>query len=155
MLGVSILVVLVGFIIPVDSRYPVIADAAFWFAGVSLLLKNGKFIYSKYARYVSFSIGLFIIAILFKILHLVGADILLVAFPVAVTLIYVLWFITKPVKQILDVLKLLWVPVFMASVIVKMLHYPYAIELYIAHMALFVAMLSIFISKNFKQLINS
>lgn len=155
MLGVAVLVVLAGFFIPTDGHYPVIADAAFLFAGVALLLKNGAFVYSKYTKFLNISFAVFILGILFKVLHWSGADIMLIAFPVAVTAIYTACFFTKEAKQILDVLKLLWVPVFLASVIVKMLSYPYEVELYIAQLVLFIAMLGIFISKNFKKLVNS
>lgn len=155
MLGVAILVVLAGFVIPTDGRYSTIADAAFLFAGVALLLKNGQFVYSKYIRFLSLSLAIFVVAILFKIQHWPGADIMLMAFPIVVTIIYALWFFSKPTKQLLDVLKLLWVPVFLASVITKMLHFPYSVELYLTQLVFFVAMLSVFISKNFKKLLIS
>lgn len=155
MLGVAVLVVLAGFIIPTDGRYPVIADAAFLFAGVALLLKNGTFVYSKYVKFLNLSFALFIVAVLFKVQQWPGANIMLMAFPLVVTVIYALWFFSKPSKQLLDVLKLLWVPIFLTSVIVKMLYLPYATELYLAQLVVFVAMLGIFISSNFKKLINS
>lgn len=155
MLAVAVLVLLVGFFIPANERYAVLADTAFLFAGVVLLLKNGSFLQSKYVRFLNLSFAIFLAAILFKILHLPGADVLLIIFPIAVTSTYTIWFISKPSKQILDVLKLFWVPVFLTSVIVKMLRQPYSMELYLAQLILFVAMLIVFISKNSQRLLNS
>lgn len=155
MLGVAILVILAGLLIPTSERYSLLANTAFLFAGLALLLKNGGFVYSKYIRFLNISFAVFILAILFKIQHWPGAGILLIVFPFAVTTIYTLWFIGKENKQLLDILKLFWVPVYLASVIVKMLHFPYAFELNLAQFILFIAMLALLISKNYQKLIKS
>lgn len=155
MLGVVFILYVLGNFIPVDNKYYVLVSAAFFYAGVALLLKNGTFIYSKFVRYLSILFGVLIVAILFKILQLSGADILLIAFPVGTIILYGFWFLTKPKKQLLDILKLLWVPVFLAAILFKMLHWLYSDELNLISSVLFIIILAVFISKNYQRLNNS
>ncbi len=154
-LGVISVLYVLGYFIPVDTKHGALVGAALLYAGVALLLKNGTFVYSKYVRFLSVLFALFIVAILFKILNLQGANILLIAIPVGVTLLYAVWFFNKPQKQLLDILKLLWVPVFLASVLFKMLHWLYSIEINLSQLVLFIIILAIFITQNYKRLSNT
>lgn len=155
MLGMAIFIMLLGYFIPTTANYAVIADAAFLYAGVGLLVKNGTFIYSKNVRFLNILFGLLILSVLLKLFHLPGANVLLILFFADIAILYAIWFFNKQEKKILDVLKVVWLPFFLASVLFKMLHWPYNVELYLTHLVLFITIQAIFISQNYQKLIKS
>ena len=67
-----------------------------------LLLKSGTTIRSKFWRGIKISIGIVIIGILFKVLKLIGADILVVVGFVGVGIFYSIAFFRKPKRSTLD-----------------------------------------------------
>lgn len=73
-----------------------------------LLLKSGTTIRSKFWRGIKFSIGIVIIGILFKVLKLIGADILVVVGFVGVGIFYSIAFFRKPKRSTLDFMKISW-----------------------------------------------
>jgi hypothetical protein len=74
---------------------------------ILMLLVNGTFISSRYSKVAFAFILLVIIGIIFKILHLPGADqLLLFSYP-ALWLVYFIHFLSKKPKTLLDVLKVL------------------------------------------------
>ena len=77
--------------------------------GALYLLQSGQFFKTKFFKIASLFIAAYIIGILFKITHFVFANELITISSVAILLLYVKYFTTKPVKNRLEYLKLAWV----------------------------------------------
>ena len=75
--------------------------------GVIMMLVNGTFMNSRYFQLAKALVCVIVLGALFKILHYAGADqLLLYPFPV-LWVLYVVHFISKKPKTILDVLKVI------------------------------------------------
>jgi len=72
-----------------------------------MMLANGTFSDRSYFNAAYALIGMTILGAMFKILHWTGADQLLILCPAALVILYVIHFITKPAKDVQDILKLL------------------------------------------------
>ena len=90
-------------------------------AGFFMLLANGTFIKSKYFRYAKGIFALVILGALFRILHWDYSAYLIMAGFLGIMICYVLHFIKKPVKKLLDYYKLAFV----------LIHYPMAVLRYL------------------------
>jgi len=75
-----------------------------WLALI-LMLINGTLIKSRFMKVMYFLIGLVVLGMVFKILHLTGADEILMISMMAVPLAYTIHFFMKKRKTLLDVLK--------------------------------------------------
>ncbi|HYG15213.1 MAG TPA: hypothetical protein VEC12_05620 [Bacteroidia bacterium] len=155
LLGASILLIIPAAFVDIGYAYLTVMSAAFNYAGISLLIKNGSFIRSNFMRYLSISISLLLIAILFKIVHLRGADILFIVAFTAVFTIYFVWFIKKHKKQLTDIIKAAWLLFFLSGALFKLMHWPYADILVAIDLILFIFLLASLIIPNFKKFINS
>lgn len=155
LLGFSILFIIPVAFIDIGYAYLTAISIAFNYAGIALLAKNGGFIRSGWLRYLSISISLLLIAILFKILHLPGADVLFIITFAAIFAIYSAWFITKQEKGLMDIIKVIWLLFFLSGALFKLMHWPYADILVAIDLILFIVLLAFLIIPNFKKLISS
>ena len=116
--------------------------------GIIMMLYNGTFRKSKFYRYALFAFGLVILSIVLKILHLIGADeLLVISFP-AIGICYVTYFFFKPEKKLLDYLKVLLVVLFLTGTDLAVLHLiddPTSDSLRLAEQGLFWITFSLFI----------
>ena len=79
------------------------------FIGALYLLQNGQFSRTKYFKIAALFISAYLIGKLFKITHFSFGNQFIVLSSVAILLLYVKYFTTKPVKNRLEYLKLTWV----------------------------------------------
>lgn len=77
--------------------------------GLILLLRNSSLTKTIYIRIISILIAIIIIGAMFKIMHWPGSSIMLSIGLMGIPSVYSFRFIKKPVKQLLDILKLAWV----------------------------------------------
>ena len=84
--------------------------------GIIMMLLNGTFRNTRYFKVAKAVIAVLILGVLFKILHLAGADELLVLPWLLLPLVYMAHFLAKKTKNHLDILKLLTVFTFYTPV---------------------------------------
>jgi len=105
------LLVIQGIIIELIPRYSCImryADHSLVFATALvpvMMLSNGTFMASRYFSFAKVGFGVLVLGVCFKVLHLTGADQILVLAPSLVFLSYGIHFIMKRPKAPLDFLK--------------------------------------------------
>lgn len=92
------------------------------FSGILFLLYNGTFIKTKYFNYAKIFISIMIISALFRIMHWEGFQVLSLISITGVIVVYYLSFSKKPIKKILDYLKLFWVVLYYSLTILKLNH---------------------------------
>jgi hypothetical protein len=90
--------------------------------GIIMMLINGTFISTRLFKVSLLFIGLAILGFIFKVMHLPGADQLLLYPFIGVWLVYFIHFLLKQDKKALDVLKVLMLLSFMALPPLIMLH---------------------------------
>jgi len=90
--------------------------------GTIMMLYNGTFRNSKFYSFALFGFGLIFLSAAFKIMHLSGADELIVISFSAMAIFYSIHFFNKPEKTILDHLKLLLVFTFLSITPLTVLH---------------------------------
>lgn len=123
------------------------------YASVSLLLKNGKFAYSKFANLLNISAAIIIIGALFKIQHWPFADMLSIIGLFSIPIIYTLYFFTtKKEYTVIAFLKLVSVFTWILWRLFRVEHWPYADELQIASEIALLIILVAFILPNYKKL---
>lgn len=128
-------------------------SSVFVYASVSLLLKNGKFAYSKFANLLNISAAIIIIGALFKIQHWPFADVLLIISLLSIPIIYTLYFFTtKKEYTVIAFLKLVFVFTWILWRLFRVEHWPYADELQIASEIALLIILVAFILPNYKKL---
>ena len=110
-------------------------------------LKNNTII----IRIISISIGIIFIGELFKILHYPGANIFLFSGIVSISLAYLVHFIKKTDKQMLDFIKVIWVCSFCLFMLVAFFHLNYRSELKVIESMLFILLLIVFVNKNYNS----
>jgi len=88
-----------------------------------IMLANGTFSDRKYFNLAYALIGATLVGAMFKVLHYQGADQLLTFCPAALVILYVIHFATKPVKGVLDILKLLTAISFPAIAVPVAMHW--------------------------------
>lgn len=76
--------------------------------GLIILIRHSTLTKTRYWKVTQFSIGIVLIGMMFKILHLPGANLVLIAAVLAIGQTYTVRFIKKPLKKRLDILKWLW-----------------------------------------------
>lgn len=87
-----------------------------------LMIGNGTFMNTRYYTAFRVVIGLVIIGALLKILHLTGADQILLISLSAAPVVYIAYFIAKKEKRLLDVLKVITAVSFFLFAVIKLLH---------------------------------
>lgn len=92
------------------------------------LLKHSNFIKSSYFRLANIALGLYMITMALKLLHLPGASIGLIISFSLLLISYLLFFLKKKPITIIDILKLLLVISYCALVVFKLLHWPGGLE---------------------------
>ena len=102
-----------------------IVSAVFTLSGTGLLLDNGTFNKSSYYRWTGVAMPLIIFGMLFKIMHWPGSLILLLSGFASLSLLYVLHFFSKTVKDQLSSVKLLFVLTFCISKFFTFMRLPY------------------------------
>jgi hypothetical protein len=126
------------------------------YAGVSLLLKNGKFAYSRYANLLNINAAIIIIGALFKIQHWPFADVLLIIGLFPIPVIYTLYFFTtKKEYSVIAFLKLVFVFTWILWRLFRVEHWPYADELQIASEIALLTILVFFLRKNYTKMQSS
>lgn len=77
--------------------------------GLILLIKNGTIISTMYLKLILVFIMLTLVGTFFKVSHWPFGLIIQTGSLLSIGLIYLIWFINKKDKKLLDILKLLWV----------------------------------------------
>jgi len=95
-------------------------------AGLILLLKNGTFIKNKLFK---ISISIFIIEILFKIMHFPFAGPMIILSFLSISILYTIHFFKKQNKVMVDYLKLIILYIAVFEWVFSLLHWPYAWEI--------------------------
>ncbi|RAW02912.1 GldL-related protein [Pseudochryseolinea flava] len=95
------------FLLPTNDDRPASFDALSLaqFLAFVMMLKNSALRKSKFFRYMQLCFTALIIGVLFKILHLTGADQILVISLFSVGVVYTIYFFSKSEKNTLDYLK--------------------------------------------------
>jgi hypothetical protein len=107
------LLIIHAFLIELIPQYTCIiryTDHSGWFATVLMLvmmLLNGTFMNTRYFSFAKFGLGVLVLGALFKILHLTGADQVLAFAFLILCLSYVIHFIQKRPKKLVDYFKCL------------------------------------------------
>lgn len=89
---------------------------------IIMMLINGTFISTRLFKVSLFFIGLVVVGFLFKVMHMPGADQLLLYPFIAVWVVYFIHFLLKKDKDALDVLKVLMLLSFLVLPPLIMLH---------------------------------
>ena len=130
-IAIGILIAFVGeFLLNFSQNYQNLGNFLFenglrigQLSGFFMLLQNGTFIFTKYFRWIKFIISFILIGTLIKILHWeFYADWILTIGMASIILIYGISFFKKPIKNLLDYLKLFWVIANFALSIAVFLH---------------------------------
>ena len=77
--------------------------------GLIMLIKNGTIISTTYFKLILAFIVLTFIGAFFKVSHWPFGQIILTGSLISIGLVYLIWFVNKKNKSLLDILKLLWV----------------------------------------------
>lgn len=122
-----------------------LAGIIFTILVISFLAKNGHFFNSNWFVRCKIAIPFILIGALFKIQHYPFASTLLIAGFAIVLVCYLSYFITKKDKNIIDVLKLLWVITEITGRALKINHFPYGKVMlyYVSPLLLFVLLVAI------------
>lgn len=94
--------------------------AAAELVAVIMMMVNGTFMETIYYRIAIGGIGLFVLGVILKILHIAGADQTIFVASVILVGVYVLHFFTKQSRRVLDICKLVFV---IALVVSRLLPY--------------------------------
>ncbi len=79
------------------------------FLSAVLILRFSTITKTVFWRIIKFLFGIACLGVMFKILHFAGANIILPGALLAIAVVYLIWFVKKPKRRHLDILKLLWV----------------------------------------------
>lgn len=91
------------------------------YTGLLIMLINGTFVNRRYSTIARIAIAAYMLGIVFKIMHLSGADQILITSFALLIVLYSIHFVAKHPKNVLDYLKMLTVISF-ASTPLRMLH---------------------------------
>lgn len=113
-IGIGLLIALFGFLAPyftININSNNYINLGLWvseLAGFFMLLGNGTFVKTKYFKYLKGILAFIIVGVLFKIQHLMFANVLVIIGFIGALSIYSFSFFKKPIKNRLDILKLVW-----------------------------------------------
>ena len=133
-------------------------DNITWFAtgagrlgGLILLLRHGSIIKARpFFQLILVFIGITIIGAMTKIMHWPFNSIILITGLLGIAIIYFVRFIKKQNKDILDILKLLWLTVLIFATIFTTQHFPFGHELKGIEGILFLIMIAYFAFKEYQ-----
>lgn len=87
-----------------------------------MIARNGTTIKTVYFRIICFCIGFYILGALFKIMHWQGSSIIISVSLLSVAITYVIRFIKKNPKTVLDIFKMIWVILIAVESILRLEH---------------------------------
>ena len=128
LLGIIVLLLLlglIGYFTTLNASLTVYGDRLITVAenlGMIMMLVNGTFFGSRLFKFSLFLYGLIALGAIFKILHLEGADLLLLYPFLGLFGVYLIHFIQKKVKRRIDILKVLVVASFLVLPPLVILH---------------------------------
>lgn len=122
-------------------------EALIELAGAVFLLYNGTFIKTRYFNYAKGMFALVLLGMLFHIQHYPYNRELFAIGWLGILFIYGLSFINKPIKKLLDFLKLFWVLTVIPRILFRFFHYPYQEELGVISLILMSLALILFFCK--------
>lgn len=99
-----------------------IAYAVSMVTALFYMLQKGSLIASKKIGAVMIATGLVFLGVIMKIMHLQGADWVFLVSSLAVIIIYLLHYIAKAGKKLLDHFKMLWVVLFLGGWLFHVMH---------------------------------
>lgn len=127
----NLLVLATGFIAEILyllTRNDAAGTVGYWGLSLASLLaindlyRYGAFSKSRWKNLQFLFAAFFLAGILARIRHWEGGTQLLIAAWVGLVLLYIAWFISKPVRKLPDVLKVFWVMLFSCLTLLKQLH---------------------------------
>lgn len=118
-------------------------------AGLILLVQNGSVQKYKYWSYFQFFFAIVLIGILFEALEWPGSSFLLLIPFTGIVAVYILRFMEKKNKKLLDLLKFVWMLTAYCCLLLMKLHLIPKESLFIAH-GLFLLTILNFITVNYK-----
>jgi hypothetical protein len=130
------------------NQYDFLLDtfqSLFFLTGLYLLIRNGTFIQTREFRLIGIGIAVVILGGLFKVMHWVGADQLVGFGGGLIFILYLLHFIKKPGKQLIDIGKLAFLITFLAGRYFKLMHWPKGDELTFLSIMIFIPVVIYFI----------
>lgn len=101
----------------------------FFLSAIYLLVKNGAFIKTREYRFLGVSLAVTLIGAMFKLMHWEGGNLMIGSGLASVFIIYVIYFMRKPQKDLLAVGKAVFLLTFLAGKYFKLRHWPKADEL--------------------------
>jgi hypothetical protein len=110
-------------------------------SGILLLLKNGTILTTIYWKIICLLFCLAIVGFMFKIMHWKFADIILLTSLISIAITYLIRFIFKNKKSILDILKALGIVVSFISTPIILLHWLSSDVVYFGKALLWMAIL--------------
>lgn len=110
-------------------------------SGILLLLRNGTILTTIYLKIICLLFCFVITGTMIKIMHWKFADIILLASLVSIAITYLIRFILKKKKSILDFLKVFWVTVAFISSALFLIHFISKEMLYLGNVFLWVAII--------------
>jgi hypothetical protein len=99
--------------------------ACFVFLALGRMLYNGSFKHTIWCRISYFGLATLIVGMLFKLQHWPGGHISILTGCSTIGIVYVIHFIKKRVKAVLDWEKVFYVAILMVTITFRMLHYGY------------------------------
>jgi hypothetical protein len=118
-------------------------------AGLIILILSGKTRRDTfYFTLISIFTGIILISMVFKIIHLPGADIVLIIGSFGILLSYLFHFLTFKGKKVLDFLKLMWAFIFILSFNFIILHIPFGHFLKQIEIILFIIIFYMYMSQH-------
>ena len=137
---------IVFFIPSLSSRYVENTANALKLISIILMLSYGTFYNSKpYFRVALGCYFIIVIGAILKIMHWPMSGPFLSTGILSIPLIYFIFFMMKPKKQLLDYLKILFVITYYLAVCLKIFHLPGSAPLFISETLIFDIMLAVFV----------
>jgi hypothetical protein len=116
------------------------------FVALDLIFRESSLFTTNYFRLIQICISIYIIGLLFKIMHWQGSDILLIIPAAGIAIIYIVRTFNKKDYVALDFAKCAWVISMCFSGIAQVLHLPFADAGAYINLGLFVLMLLLFLT---------
>lgn len=156
-LSVGILLIPVSFLLKEHiNGINVMTECLILYSGLSLMLRNGKFAFTKSVQYINFSIAALLIAAMMRVMHWFGADILFAISIASISIIYtVYFFLVKKQYNLMSLLKLLFLHSYLATQTFMVFHLPNKELVYFAFWGVFTVTVAIYLIQNFSLLKNT
>lgn len=133
------------------NPYTLFNQVIYFFAfvsGLGLMVDNGTiFKHKPLSRLISIAIGLEVLAVIMRLLHLPFNQFFFVITLSIVGVIYQIHFFKKPQKKLLDYFKVLWLTFFVLALIFETNHFPLGREFSLLSVILFYLTYTVFTIK--------